>query len=226
MSGIFNGTTSKITTTLSTSSTTRTWVGWFDATSSGGGTKGRIFDQENDMLFFYDTGTTNFLLVRGKDTVNGEWTVPAPALGTLTHYVVEYTYGSTPLVWFDGVAQTVTVRDAGTGSELVSTLPLVIGGSSTYSRSWDGEISEFAVFDGALSSTSRDYLAAGGFASSVDEWETLALYLQLVDDVYDSISDANMTDTDITYGTHPIETYGGSGFTNNWLNTNFLWGNI
>lgn len=212
MSGIFNGSTSKVVTTLATSSTVRTWVGWIKATSSGGGTKGRIFDQENDMLVFFDSGTTNLLLVRGKDTVNGEWTVPAPALSTLAHIIIEYTYGSAPLVWVDGVSQTVTVRDAGTGSETTSALPLVIGASDSVApRNWDGEISEFAVFNTSLSADSRALLAAGEFATSLDEWESLVLYTPLVDNVHEYINDVDATATDITYGTHPIEAYGGSG---------------
>lgn len=109
----------------------------------------RYFDSGDEECEI-DHGGDTFIYQRSFDTSPGRWTCPAPSMNAWHCYVLAYDASSTtndPLIWIDGVAQTVTetAAPAGTASNTVAVLPW--GNRSAGDRSAAGIHAEIAIYN-------------------------------------------------------------------------------
>lgn len=146
-----------IQTDLTTQVTQRTWSIWIYYTGLGGGSLGRIFEKTvgattSEMLYIA-AGTPN--VIRFDRMGSGApatflMTVPTPDVWHLL--TVAYDSGSItnrPVMYIDGVAQTVSPLGSGTGTPNSNTSPYLIGNnlSTGGTRVWAGSLDEFTIAD-------------------------------------------------------------------------------
>jgi hypothetical protein len=127
-------------------------------TGDGGATAGRMWEAAGgggaDALFNSTSlgpgSTAAYVYTRIFSDGQAIWTFPRPSLTAYHAIVITFTGDPTvdPLVWVDGVAQTITVHTAKTGTFVSTTGGYVLGNHASLDRRWAGSIAEFAVWDG------------------------------------------------------------------------------
>jgi len=73
----------------------------------------------------------------------GSWSITKPAVGDIDHFFWTYDWGSTannPIIYKNGISQTVTVRGAPSGTANNDYTKLTIGSELSTSQYWDGRI--------------------------------------------------------------------------------------
>ena len=98
----------------------------------------------------------------------GSWQCPCPTDGAWHHFLLTYAYSSisdNPLIYIDGVSQTVSVFVAPAGTLGTDTAELYIGNcnfpSHVFNRTWAGNLAEVAIWQAILTSGNASSLAAG-----------------------------------------------------------------
>lgn len=154
-------TSDRVATTLTTHSVLRTWSIWVNIRTAANGefwnrTNGNEAISEsvsNGVVFKRDTASTH----------TAEWRYTAPATGTWTNILVTYddsTPTVAPIMYFNGVVQTLQTTIAPVGAATVdSTNPVVIGNRVAADRAFDGMLAEFAVWDRILSAGEAGVMA-------------------------------------------------------------------
>ena len=94
----------------------------------------------------------------------GIWTCPRPALSqwhSLTVTMDGSSVANNPLMYVDGVSQTVTEATTPTGTFTIDNTTLNLGNRNDNVRVWDGGLAEFAQWNRILSAAEVAAIAAG-----------------------------------------------------------------
>jgi hypothetical protein len=154
-----NGATDRVVSGTSVAlSTTFSVAAWFWNNGAGGGGFGQIFSiyagGVNPFLgIYYDNVSGAKIEVqRGWSTQAGFWRATMPT-ASWHHVCVTYDGSSTanvPVIYVDGVSQTVTTATAPSGTLSTITSTPVIGGDSTGAFGWDGMLAEVGFWNGSI----------------------------------------------------------------------------
>jgi len=200
------GVGSKLTTTLNTTNTLRSYAFWFYQIGNGGSNLGRIFDKRESgdaaRERFYVSGST-LKFRREYTTTSGEWAIDQPSLNAWHHCVITYDDSSAsndPIVYIDGVSVTVTETQTPAGTLRPDNAANYVWGNdgTTTDYYWDGYLAEGAIFDGILSADDAVLLFEGLLASEVG---TAVSHCQMYDSAADLII-ADATATSLTVVDH------------------------
>lgn len=98
-------------------------------------------------------------------SANGAWSIPKPSTGTWFHACVTYSWSSTtvnPVIYINGVSQTINERQAPSGTKVNTGDRLVLGFNPDF---WyNGRMAEFSIWNKQLS-TEEVAILADGFSS-------------------------------------------------------------
>jgi hypothetical protein len=90
----------------------------------------------------------------------GAWSIAKPSTGAWHNLVVTYDYGATtndPVIYLNGVSQTVTERQAPSGSPTNDASTLRLGANATPGEYHDGRFAEFAIWNRILSADGKGF---------------------------------------------------------------------
>lgn len=157
------GTTDKVVTTYTTPiSGKRSYFIRANTNGLGGGGSGRLWDKRTALAitntdFAFVSGGPLYLYASGWSLSTGtfaEWSIPQGSFGIWNDILIAYDNGSTanaPVIYLNGVSQTVSVINAPAGTPLNNADPYVIGNRGDDSaRCFDGQLQDFAIWDGVL----------------------------------------------------------------------------
>ncbi len=160
------GTTDDLTTGLTSDNTTRSISLWTNRNGAGGSSGGRLFSKgpagTQTIDCFNSNVNTTYQFNHRWSGANGTWTVPQPALSSWVNYIVTYDYSlavNVPVIYLNGISQTVTTSIAGSGTITTDASPYVVGNIGGI-RVWDGMHAEFAVWDRILSQAEATAIGA------------------------------------------------------------------
>lgn len=156
----FNGSSQDLDYTLSSTQlggTSESWSFWLYPDSVAqyrrpihlggtGGNRDRSFEMDDGWGFVFNFDFS---------TDGGAWSVAKPSTGAWVHYVVTFDGSSTsndPLIYKNGVADTVTERVAPSGTLRNSRTDLTIGSEAGGGQWWDGKIAQLAKYNRILTS--------------------------------------------------------------------------
>jgi hypothetical protein len=91
----------------------------------------------------YSSGLGAMVIVAAHSLQNGVWTFPTPSASAVHTAIISYDSSSNsnvPLVWVDGVPQTVSTVLGPNGSMIADTTDLTIGNKYSGNNSWSGDI--------------------------------------------------------------------------------------
>ena len=148
------GTSDALITPLTHTSTQRTLLFIFNRNGPGGGTYGRLFDNSVEAL--YPDTTDNGLYFDQTWSGFAEWHIPLDTAGKTNTVVIAYDASSTsniPVMYLNGVSQSVTTDVAPVGTVVSSTNAAYIGNRLSGGRNFDGRIWLAVVWDRVLSSS-------------------------------------------------------------------------
>lgn len=139
----------------------RSYCMWTYRSGGGGGSLGRIFDKRQGgtqvEAIYTDFVNNKYDYERDWSTTNGIWTVPMPSASAWHHFAVVYDQtatGNNPVIYIDGISQTVTRSSTPAGAVLTNTDAYVIGNrgtGGTANRAWQGSLAHFCIHDVLLS---------------------------------------------------------------------------
>ena len=112
--------------------------------SSGGSSFGRMMEKDGRNLLL-DSGIATYEFAATRWPTIGEWTVPEPSADEWHRFLITYDYSSTandPLMYLDGISQTVTETAVPSGTKLSDVGDLVIGNRPSANRVWGGRLAE------------------------------------------------------------------------------------
>lgn len=172
-----------------TLSSTFTWAGWINAETlsgadgSGFGTMLAIPASASVYLFLYTRNTnTSVAIQRSFSGADGAWRCPAPSLSVLAHLAFTYDSSSTanvPVMYLNGVSQTVTQITAPTGTaDALSAVPL-IGNEGDATSQFKGKIAEMALWNGVILTAAEIAALAHGVSPMRVHRAGLAFYTPL-----------------------------------------------
>jgi len=213
----FNATTTKITPTFAAHAVQRTYSIWAYREGAGEGDFGRMFDKRTSgvevELLYADQLAGKYLYGRVWNVAPGEWSFPDPPLNEWHNVTV--TYDATvdtndPLMYLDGVSQTVTEEEIPDGTATNDTAgEYVIGNRGAQSRTWDGGLCEFAIWDAIL--TPGEVAALGKGFSPLFFPTSLTFYAPLVRNLFDYMGTGTLTGVDTAVRDHPRIIYPSAG---------------
>jgi hypothetical protein len=150
---------------------TQTWSVWVYRTGPGAGAFGRMFDKKNvaangsSACRLYDAdGATYTFEANRWNTAAGIWSATIASNNVWHHICVTYDASSTsndPLIYVDGVSQTVTENQAPSGSLGSETEQLTIGNRSDGVQNWAGSLAELSCHNVVLNANEVAALARG-----------------------------------------------------------------
>jgi len=157
--------TDKITSALTTYGTQRTYAWWSNENGSD-----RIWEKNTTASTeALNLGVGDLRYQRTWTSGSVAWSTSLPSVNTWHHIAVTYDSGSTsnaPLIYVDGISQTVTLQTAGASGSLVNNSdPYTLGNRAAGDRPLIGLLSEFAIWNRILSAAEILDLAtaAGGY---------------------------------------------------------------
>lgn len=106
----------------------------------------------NNLLFLSSAGAT-LLFARQFSTTAGQWSIPVPSLNFWHNYVITHNGASTanvPIIYLDGVSQTVTTVTAPVGTVDTASRRIQIGNATNNLRNYDGMLAHIAIWSGVL----------------------------------------------------------------------------
>lgn len=208
MARVFGGvSTDKLTTGLTAHSTLRTWAVWTYRTGGGGNGLGRIIEKGASATeFIYNSdGATSYQFQRNWSTGNGVWQIAQPSLNAWHHILVTYDGGATtndPIIYIDGVSQTVTQSGADPSGTIVTDAnPVLIGNNSNNNRVFAGNICEVAIWNRILTAAEASAIGAKGFSPAFFP-NSLVEYAPLIRDLT-SYKNSILTAVGTTVANHP-----------------------
>jgi hypothetical protein len=179
MARFFDGATGLITTGLTTHSTLRSWGMWVRRDGDTEAGFGRMWDKgasEASVGELLQDRTTQAVtrFQRRFSTTDGFWHFTRTSVGAWTYILVTYDAGSAsndPVIYVDGSSVSVTVFQAPVGSVVTNAEPYRVGNTSTDTRTWNGALAEFVIYDRILTADQGVILYVAGpralpFASS------------------------------------------------------------
>jgi len=183
----FNGSNQYISYTLDSSQTDLSQVTvahWFYADSTAGY---RRFWQlantyPNDQLQCeFDDGYNGWAWQARFSSARGTWTINKPSTGSWQHFCGTHDLSSTsndPVLYINGVSQTITERSAPSGTRSNTSTTFTIGRDTDGTQYWDGKGCEFAIWNRILSADEVAILAEGYSPSFIRNG--LVMYLPLI----------------------------------------------
>ena len=123
---------------------------WTYRTGNGEADLGRIWDKSSHALFVMDTGTTYMFRVFSGFEPDGFWRIDIPSANAWHHLCLAYDTGSTtndPVVYYDGVSQTVTESQTPVGTYADSGNPWNWGNDNGSTRTWTGSLASAALYN-------------------------------------------------------------------------------
>ncbi len=161
--------TDRIVSSYTTHGTTRSYAIWFNFHAT---TNNRIWCKQISggtqiEQFITTSGGATHTYLRSWSGGDNSWTAPTPAsfIDVWHHWVVTYDGGNVnndPLIYLDGVSQTVTQAAGPTSGTIVTnTSGYHIGNRGAADRVADGLCAEFAIWDRIITQTEVTALAAG-----------------------------------------------------------------
>jgi hypothetical protein len=176
--------------------------------ATGGGGLGRIFHWADNAningpgLCLYDS-TLSFQLNTSGTT--GQWHIAIDAASLNNKWidvVIVQSGTSTPVIYVDGVSQTVTVDVAATGTAYVTAgTAFRIGNRGDSTRELGGMVAEMAYWSRILGAVEIDFLADGGAPDCIVN--SLELYAPLIRDVVNLKDNSSPTTTGALVQPHP-----------------------
>ena len=162
-------------TTLTTHNVTRSYSIWTYRTGNGGGGFGRMFEKRTvsaavENLANDNDGIANdgYGYQRIWSTGNALWFMPVPSANVWHNVIVTYDGGATtndPVMYLDGVSQSITEDTAPSGTINTTTDAYVIGNRNTGTdRTWAGDLCEFAVWNRILTAAEASSIGARAFS--------------------------------------------------------------
>lgn len=205
-----SGTTDSVVTALTSHSTTRSYSIWANRNGSGGGSLGRMFEKRTsgaqvELLYVNNNLHTSYNYSRNWSGATADWEIAQPGTGSWNHVGVTYDGGSsanTPVMYLNGVSQSVTTNVAASGSINTNSDPYVIGNrTNDNARVWDGSLAEFAIWNVILDAAEMAALGAG-ISPLLIRPASLVLYVPLVRELLD-VKNAPPTKTGTAVQPHP-----------------------
>lgn len=118
----------------------------------GGGGFGRIFEQAAQYIMLNQSAAYEFRATLWM-TTDGVWTVARPTQDVRTHFCLAYDGSSAandPVIWFNGVSQTVTETATPAGAGTPATNAWSWGNSNSLARAWDGAMGNACTWNRVL----------------------------------------------------------------------------
>jgi len=156
-------TTDRIVTTLTTNAAQRSYSIWAYWRGAGGGGIPQMFMKPWTIGFQWKDSLNVVQFGYGFSTTPGDWTVPEPSHDAWHHFLVVYDSSSVsnnPVIYIDGVSQTVTETRTPVGTADTHTEAFYIGNQDNLAACFDGSLAEFAVWNALLTSGNATSLAA------------------------------------------------------------------
>jgi Concanavalin A-like lectin/glucanases superfamily len=155
-----------------TPASTMTFAAWFYRNGAGGGSLGRIFDQNGataTALVSVNDNTSSLAgtmaMLYGQSSASAKWHWTTPSSNAWHHIAVTFNAGSSgnvPIVYIDGAAVSITTDQAFTGTGSAQTTgSYYIGNRADGTRNWDGKLSDFAYWNVILTASQVKSLAQG-----------------------------------------------------------------
>ena len=206
----FNGTTDQILYTLKSSqvgTSIESWSFWIYPDSvaqyrrpihvGAVGDRDRSFEMDDGWGFVFNF---NF------STSGGAWSVAKPSTGAWVHYVVTFDGTSTsndPIVYKNGVVDTITERVAPVGTIKTANTNLYLGSELGTGQFWDGRIAEVAKWGNKILTQDEVTRISLGGMSPRSIPEALLFYAPLANGEADLIKGALGIVTGTTKIAHP-----------------------
>ncbi len=186
-------------------------------TSSGDSTTPRILDDQASGVSGFrfiaanpDSGFQRMQFAWEWDTGGGEWATPNGGILSGNQYRVAVSYDgnldtNAPTMFVDGVKETVSEPSSPSGTRQALSSTMRIGNRGNQDRSFDGEISELAIWNRLLSDA-EGIAVTNGF-SPLFFPEGLVFYAPLIRETLDYAGGVTLTLTGTTVATHPSTIY-------------------
>lgn len=166
------------------------FAGWILINGSGGATFGGVMCIEDpsfapQTVITMNGSTSQLALQRDWTTTPGYWHWTAPATGRWRHLVVTYDGSSTannPVVYIDGVSQTVTKDATPAGSLSTINYKIWFGNGddgSTGSNIWDGMLEGLAFYNGYILTPAEAFTLAMGESPKLVRPDMLTVFAAL-----------------------------------------------
>lgn len=201
----FTGTGSDdaIKTNLTAHNDQRSYGLWVYREGDGEGGGGRMWDKrdnDDEVEFLWMWGANNaYDFKRLFSAGPGEWLIDEPTLNAWHHILITYDSTSVtnnPIMYIDGVSQTVTEQNTPAGTANTNSSAYIIGNrnhpTNGYNRTWDGRLCEWAVWNRLLTADEADIIGAKKF-SPLFIPDGLIRYSLLVRELNDRLDSGSQT---------------------------------
>jgi hypothetical protein len=173
--------TDAVTTVYAANHTTISFLIHAYRTGAGGGNLGRLFNKgANTPQFYHDSANSRYVLDIAWSGGTGSWSIPENAATAWAVFLITYDGSSAsndPVIYINGVSQTVTELAAPSGTISTTAENYVIGNRSDGIRVWNGRLAEFAIWSRVLTAVEIANLSQGTradvIATPVTYWRLL-----------------------------------------------------
>lgn len=160
----WTGTTDKITLAEQVSGNTFSVSIWAYIDSAGSSGFGNLWRRASSTTVLYINSTEIVFEVDFTAGSDGQWGFARPSTGTWHNIVLTYNGSAAandPILYVDGVSQTITGDGNPTGTFLVGTGGYMIGNNVAATQPFDGRLAEFAEWTRVLTASEVGSLADG-----------------------------------------------------------------
>lgn len=173
---------------------------------AGGGTSGRIFDQNGGSYVLWQNSSTKILIARKTAGTTGQWTVSgSDGADQWISLVVTQSGTSAPTAYINGISQTVTETQAPTSTATTTTFTCYVGNRSGSDRVWDGSLAELCWWNVVL--TDGDAAALATVSPLLIRPDAITYALPLIRATHEVISSSDVTVTGTAVQSHPRMVY-------------------
>lgn len=175
----FNGTTSVITTPITSHYTEMSFSVWIYPTGSGEGSLGRIFDKTSGSAtvtrIFYDYANTRIEFGCARTTNQNAWITATGSIQLDNWYHIVVTYNSSsasnnPVIYINGSSVSITKTQTGSGSVITNTNYWYIGNRGDNARTFAGLIDQPAIYSSIITPDRVLNLYKSGNGRAVADW--------------------------------------------------------
>jgi len=163
-------TTDRIVTNVATNVAQRSYSIWAKWRGPGGGGIPQMFMRPWALGCFWKDSLNVIQFGYGFSTTPGDWTVPEPSHDAWHHFLFVYDSGSVsnnPIIYIDGMSQTVTETRTPVGTADTHTEPFWIGNQDNLAACFDGSLAEFAVWNALLTPANARSLIDGVLPTAI-----------------------------------------------------------
>jgi len=127
----------------------------FNAIDLGQSDFGRFWKKAKNQVTFISS--SDILFEMDFTTTRGKWTIPAPSFGVWSHLAITYDHSGVsddPLIYLDGISQTVTKTQTPVGSPVSdAAADLTVGNRSVLDGQYEGGMEGVRFYDRELSAS-------------------------------------------------------------------------